>query len=378
MTALKNRERILDVREERTGATPFEFREDAATGQVILRGYAATYEPYDCYGGPDAGGWVEQLSQASFKRTLEANPDVMLLLNHGGAPLARTKSGTMKLTADRRGLLVEARLDPSDPDVQALLPKMRRGDLDEMSFAFRVKDQEWDNSYTHRNITEVSLQKGDVSVVNYGMNPNTHVMIAETVGALAQLSHSELAELRQLDTDLIQRAISNLTRVAKPMKDDQEECGMDKEHPEPDADEMGGPSDGDADDETKKKRSEDGDEDDAEGDTDPDESEYEKEGGKPMRVDATIASALESSLLTAYSLAGSNPELQRKLKSARGQLNKLVGKEEVTDVDRRLLELRKEVGLPATSSVDDAFEYIRREGTDPATAMSLAWNEPKS
>ena len=59
MTALKNRERILDVREERTGATPFEFREDVATGQVILRGYAATYEPYDCYGGPDSGGWVE-------------------------------------------------------------------------------------------------------------------------------------------------------------------------------------------------------------------------------------------------------------------------------------------------------------------------------
>lgn len=377
MTALKNRERIIDVREERTGATPFEFREDVATGQVILRGYAATYEPYDCYGGPDSGGWVEQLNQNSFKRTLEANPDVMLLLNHGGAPLARTKSGTMTLTADRRGLLVEARLDPSDPDVQALLPKMRRGDLDEMSFAFRVKDQEWDNNYSHRMITEVSLQKGDVSVVNYGMNPNTHVVIAETVGALAKLSRNELAELRNLDTGLIERAISNLTRVAKgtippqekdTMDDkDKEECGM----VEPDADEVGGPSDDDAD-EKKAAACDCCGEEGCDGDCE----NYGDE--KPVRVDATIASALDSSLLTAYSLAGANPELQRKLKSARSQLNKLVGKEEVTDIDRRLLDLRKEVGLPDTQSISDAFEYIRREGTDPATAMSLAWNDPDS
>lgn len=366
MTALKNRERILDVREERTGATPFEFREDVATGHVILRGYAATYEPYDCYGGPDAGGWVEQLQMDSFKRTLEAKPDVMLLLNHTGAPLARTKSGTMTLTADRRGLLVEARLDPSDPDVQALLPKMRRGDLDEMSFAFRVKDQEWDSSYTHRTITEVSLQKGDVSVVNYGMNPNTQVVIAEsTVGALAQLSHQELAELRRLDSEIIERAISNLTRVAKPMKNE-EECSMDEGNPEPDADEVGGPPDGDDDEQEKKADQE-----------DDDEEMQECGDDLPVRVDASVASALDSSLLTAYSLANGNPELQRRLKSARGQLDKLRGAEEgVSDVDKKLLELRKEVGLPDTSSVADAFEYIRREGTDPATAMSLAWTDP--
>ena len=377
MTALKNRERILDVREERTGATPFEFREDAATGHVVLRGYAATYEPYDCYGGPDAGGWVEQLRGDSFKRTLDARPDVMLLLNHTGAPLARTKSGTMTLSADRRGLLVEARLDPSDPDVQALLPKMRRGDLDEMSFAFRVKDQEWNADYTHRTITEVSLQKGDVSVVNYGMNPNTQVVIAEgTVGALAKLSQGELAELRRMDSDLIQRAISNLTRVAKPVKDD-EECGMDKDKYGMDCDdeeEKGFPfgKDDEEEDEDQEKKSscEDGE----------DEEEEEKgkdcEDDQPMRVDSTIASALDSSLLTAHSLASGNPELQRKLKAARSQLNQLRGLDNGnTDVDRKLLDLRKECGLPTTSLVTEALEYIRREGTDPATAMSLAWND---
>jgi hypothetical protein len=50
---------------------------------------------------------------------------------------------------------------------------MDRGDLDEMSFAFRVTRQEWSPDYSQRDITEVNLNKGDVSIVNYGANPHT-------------------------------------------------------------------------------------------------------------------------------------------------------------------------------------------------------------
>jgi HK97 family phage prohead protease len=389
MNPFKNRERILDVREERTGATPFEFREDAATGYVILRGYAATYEPYDCYGGPDAGGWVEQLRANSFDRTLQANPDVMLLLNHTGAPLARTKSGTMTLSADRRGLIVEARLDPSDPDVQALLPKMRRGDLDEMSFAFRVKDQEWDANYTHRTITEVSLQKGDVSVVNYGMNPNTRVAIAEgTVGALASLSGRQLAELRRLDGDLIDRAIDNLNRAKDSAMLPQEKDAMDDE----DKDKYGM----DCDDQEEKggfpfgKAKEDDDEEDDEEKKSSCEDDEEREDDctcgetpcvcgcdddEPVRVNAGVASALEASLLTAYSLAKDNPACQRKLKEARAQLSELRGqKDGLSSVDTKLLALRKECGLPKSSNVEDALDYIKKQGIDPTTSLPYSWN----
>jgi DnaJ-class molecular chaperone len=42
-----------------------------------------------------------------------------------------------------------------------------------MSFAFRVLRQEWNEDYTRRWINEVSLDKGDVSLVNYGANPTT-------------------------------------------------------------------------------------------------------------------------------------------------------------------------------------------------------------
>jgi HK97 family phage prohead protease len=207
-----SRSKLIDVLERRAVAEPFEFR-TLASGEYLLEGYAATWDAYDCYGGPEAGGWVEQLSRRSMDRTLLENPDVMLLVNHEGLPLARTKSGTLTLKADGHGLLMRAPLDPSDPDVQQIAPKMRRKDLDEMSFAFRVKDQVWNRDYTERSITELSLQKGDVSVVNYGMNPNTHATMSmpDMVGALAQLSNNQLCEVRsRVDRSVLHRAAQQL------------------------------------------------------------------------------------------------------------------------------------------------------------------------
>jgi HK97 family phage prohead protease len=364
MTALKNRERILDVREERSGATPLEFREDKTTGQVILRGYAATYEPYDCYGGPDNGGWVEQLRGNSFDKTLGANPDVMLLLNHTGAPLARTKSGTMKLSSDRRGLMVEAQLDPTDPDVQALLPKMRRGDLDEMSFAFRVTQQEWNDDYTHRTINEVSLQKGDVSVVNYGMNPNTRVRLSEdTVGALAQLSKDQLVELRRLDSDTVERAIANLNRLkAEARACDQEEEMERSDNPFADDEEEEDTE------EEKAKRAAMTDEEDDPNEAEPDgDADDEKEVERELDLIGAAATALDKTITHAYMLAEGNEEVQSVLKQARNQLGKIRGTDMDgnTEVERKLQEFRKECGLPDTGSVEDGLAYLRSQSTDP-------------
>jgi HK97 family phage prohead protease len=143
---------------------------------VTFSGYASVfnhdYEVHDRF-----GAFTERLAPGAFTRTLSENPDVVLNLNHGmggtGLPMARTKSGTLRLTQDSVGLRVTADLDVNDPDVQAILPKMRRGDLDEMSFAFRVNDQLWSDDYSDRTITEVNLARGDVSIVSFGANPAT-------------------------------------------------------------------------------------------------------------------------------------------------------------------------------------------------------------
>lgn len=191
---------------------------------LTLVGYASVTEsPYEMYGGPP-WGWSETIARGAFDKTLSESPDVQLLINHEGLPLARTKSGTLRLAADNVGLAVEADLDPADPDVQRLAPKMDRKDIDEMSFAFRVKRQEWDEDYTERRITEVSIHKGDVSVVNYGANPATTVDLRAFAGALAELRAGKSLSSATMTTlqsvlDMISGADDNLDDAQATLAD---------------------------------------------------------------------------------------------------------------------------------------------------------------
>ena len=202
---------------------------DPDSSQPILTGYASTFDdPYDVYGGPTKGGWTERVDPRAFDVTLAAKPDLHLLINHEGMPLARTKSGTLTLGTDMRGLAVRAPLDISDPDVQRLLPKMRRGDMDEMSFAFRTKADSWSDDDTQRTLTEVSLHKGDVSVVNWGANPATSAEVNSLRSALEFLTgvnpEEALAEMRALGEEAPARlmraseALSSIRRILTPPK----------------------------------------------------------------------------------------------------------------------------------------------------------------
>lgn len=191
---------------------------------LTLAGYASVVDVgYEMYGGPP-WGWTEHISRGAFDKTLAEGPDVQLLINHEGLPLARTKSGTLRLSADNIGLHVEADLDPADPDVERLTPKMARGDLDEMSFAFRVMRQEWNEEYTERHITEVNIERGDVSVVNYGANPHTSVGLRAFAAACTelragkQLSTTTMATLQEV-LDLIAGADDGLDDAQEVLSD---------------------------------------------------------------------------------------------------------------------------------------------------------------
>lgn len=156
-----------------TGGTNLKF-----TGFASVTGDEATYEMEDWL-----GPWTESISVGAFKKTLDEGADVVFLLNHMGMTLARTKPGTLKLSEVTEGakspiygvtgLHSEALLDPQNMYVQAMRSAVERGDLDEMSFAFRVMRQEWNADWDRRYINEVSLDKGDVSLVNYGANDHT-------------------------------------------------------------------------------------------------------------------------------------------------------------------------------------------------------------
>jgi len=139
---------------------PVEIRQED-DGPIKVAGYAAVFGQETNIGGY----FTEVIEAGAFTSALERGDDVVFLVNHAGLPLARTRSGTLRLSQDERGLYIETELDGSDPDVRAIVPKMKRGDLDKMSFAFVPTRQAWDDSgdMPKRIIQDVQLH--DVAIV---------------------------------------------------------------------------------------------------------------------------------------------------------------------------------------------------------------------
>lgn len=140
-------------------STSFEVRSED-DGVAVVEGYAAVFNEDAVIGGQ----WQERIAEGAFTDAI-GRDDVVFLINHTGLPLARTRSGTLELSQDERGLKMRASLDMSDPDVRAIVPKMKRGDLDKMSFAFVPTRQKWDDKekMPRRTIEEAELY--DVSIV---------------------------------------------------------------------------------------------------------------------------------------------------------------------------------------------------------------------
>lgn len=172
------RDQLVKVRETRRfHYTEFEVREKAnGSGGTVLEfeGYASSiespYEMHDC-----CGPYTEVVRSGAFDKTLSEGCDTSFLLNHTGLTMARTKAGTLKLAADDFGLHALANFDAARPDVQMLRSAVERKEIDEMSMAFRTLRQLWSPDYDQRDLLELSLDKGDVSAVNYGANPNTPI-----------------------------------------------------------------------------------------------------------------------------------------------------------------------------------------------------------
>ena len=78
--------------------------------------------------------------------------DVLLFVNHNQnkIPLARSRrnngNSTMHLQVDNIGLFMRADIDiNNNPEARALYSAIERGDIDGMSFAFRIDKEEWSN-----------------------------------------------------------------------------------------------------------------------------------------------------------------------------------------------------------------------------------------
>jgi HK97 family phage prohead protease len=147
---------------------------DAGSGLVQFDGHASvTEQPYEMY--DFFGPYTEVVSRTAFDATLNRSDlDVPLVLGHDQMRrIARTTTGDLQLSMDDQGLRVLADLNPDDQDVAYILPKLRAGHIDEMSFAFRITRGVWSPDYTEYRIDEVDIHRGDVAIVGFGANPFT-------------------------------------------------------------------------------------------------------------------------------------------------------------------------------------------------------------
>lgn len=134
----------------------------AADKPMVLEGYAAVFNSET-----EIADFREQVAPGAFSNALDQ--DVRFLLNHDGVPFARTSNGSLQLTEDDHGLHYRAELidTQSGRDLYAMV---KRGDLNESSFAFTINDEDWkDDLRTIRSVGKLF----DVSVTTYGAYPQT-------------------------------------------------------------------------------------------------------------------------------------------------------------------------------------------------------------
>lgn len=133
------------------------FTEVRAAGRR-LEGYAATFGSL----ANIAGGYQERIAPGAFRSAL--GDDVLAMLDHDpGKVLGRTRSGTLRLNEDSRGLVFSLDL----PETQAgrdVLALAERGDLGGMSFGFLVPEggESWQGNTRTLNI--IGLK--EISVVS--------------------------------------------------------------------------------------------------------------------------------------------------------------------------------------------------------------------
>lgn len=165
-----------------------EVREEE--GKTKIAGYAAMFEKlsvpiYDFREKIRAGAFLSSLSKNNVRALWNHNTDLVL---------GSTKAGTLTLSEDAKGL----RFELSPPDTTAgrdAVVSIKRGDVDGMSFGFRVLKQEWDEKDPKnivRTLVEVDLR--EVSPTAFPAYPDTKVKVR----TIADDYHDHTEHIREL------------------------------------------------------------------------------------------------------------------------------------------------------------------------------------
>jgi HK97 family phage prohead protease len=113
-----------------------ETRNDDGKDRILrVRGYAIVFDSPS----ERMGNVIETIDPRALDHLGDLNKlGIRMQGEHEGLALANSSKGTLRLTKDDRGILIEADLDARRTDSRNLYYGVERGDVDKMSFGFRI------------------------------------------------------------------------------------------------------------------------------------------------------------------------------------------------------------------------------------------------
>lgn len=151
----------------------FEIRKSEDEGIGHITGVPIVFEQ-----PTSIGGWFEEtIARGAISE--DVLRDVALFFNHdlNTKPLARTRTGKLKFTIENDGVHMDAEVNMERSDSKDLYLAIQDGDIDGMSFMFRIEGEEWsdlDTDYPKRRITKIGYVQ-EVSAVNYPAYEGTSI-----------------------------------------------------------------------------------------------------------------------------------------------------------------------------------------------------------
>ena len=173
-------------------------------------GYAAKYDSPSEDMWSFLGTYREYIDKGAFDGVLSKKDDVRCLFNHNDDKvLGRTTNNTLTLRADDKGLYFECEIDPEISWQSDLLKSIKRGDINQCSFAFTLDKEDYTDEYDKNSDTYTRHIKGfqrlyDVSVVTYPAYPATEAYardLKETIEQVKKEQENIQSEKVQVDID---------------------------------------------------------------------------------------------------------------------------------------------------------------------------------
>lgn len=154
-----------------------------------VKGYAALFDSWSLPISERGKVFRERIQRGALKS--EANVSLWWM-HDSKSPLANTRSGTLSISEDSKGIAFEADLGDS-PRAAEIRDLVKRGVVSEMSIGFTVEADAWDGA-TSRTVTKARLH--ELSLVENAAYPGTFAEVRKEKPMGLKENRAKAAELR--------------------------------------------------------------------------------------------------------------------------------------------------------------------------------------